>query len=177
MTKDERLGIFWKLMGIMIRQSKLSDMVVKLEKLGFFDAPASRSYHGNYEGGLFNHSVAVTNSLLKLTEDNELKCERKESPYIIGMFHDLCKCDQYIRVDGGYAYDNNLVLTGHGDKSVILAQQIMSLTEEEILCIRWHMGAYDKEENWNHFNAAIRKYNNVLWTHVADMIASQIEGV
>lgn len=111
MTKDERLGIFWKLMGIMIRQSKLSDMVVKLEKLGFFDAPASRSYHGNYEGGLFNHSVAVTNSLLKLTEDNELKWERKESPYIIGMFHDLCKCDQYIRVDGGYAYDNNLVLT------------------------------------------------------------------
>lgn len=60
---------------------------------------------------------------------------------------------------------------------MILAQQIMSLTEEEILCIRWHMGAYDKEENWNHFNAAIRKYNNVLWTHVADMIASQIEGV
>ena len=31
----------------------------KLEEWGFFDAPASTKYHGNYKGGLFDHSFAV----------------------------------------------------------------------------------------------------------------------
>lgn len=75
---------------------------------GFFTAPASRKYHGNYEGGLFDHSFHVTNTLLGLTEDCGLFWQRKESPYIVGMFHDLCKSDLYrhpevvqpMRVDG-----------------------------------------------------------------------------
>ena len=33
---------------------------------GFFTAPASVKFHGNYEGGLFDHSYAVTKTLLKL---------------------------------------------------------------------------------------------------------------
>jgi hypothetical protein len=53
----------------------------------------------------------------------------------------------------------------------------MKLTEEEVLCIRWHMGAFDDKENWNKFTAAVHKYTNVLWTHQADMIASQVKGV
>lgn len=31
-----------------------------LDDMGFFDAPASTKYHGNYAGGLFDHSLAVT---------------------------------------------------------------------------------------------------------------------
>ena len=27
---------------------------------GFFTAPASTKYHGNYEGGLFDHSLSVS---------------------------------------------------------------------------------------------------------------------
>ena len=149
-----------------------------LEDLGFFTAPASTKYHGNYEGGLFDHSYEVTKSLLELTEKMGLEWQRKESPYIVGMFHDLCKCDQYIRnADGTYSYANNLPLIGHGEKSVILVQQIMDITEEELLCIRWHMGAYDDSKVWNNLGAAIEKYPNVLWTHTADMMASRIKGV
>ena len=53
----------------------------------------------------------------------------------------------------------------------------MNLTEEEILCIRWHMGAYDDKENWNTIGAAIEKYPNVLFTHTADMMAARIVGI
>lgn len=43
--------------------------VSQLDKMGFFDAPASTTHHGAYEGGLFDHSLAVAKALVKLTED------------------------------------------------------------------------------------------------------------
>ena len=141
---------------------------------GFKTAPASTKYHGAFEGGLYQHSVAVTRELLHLTDRLALRWERPESPWIIGMFHDLCKIDAY-NLDPmcGYIHSDDQLLKGHGDKSVMLLSQFMTLTEEEILCIRYHMGAYETE-NWKQFDAAIKKYPNVLFTHTADMIASKL---
>ena len=53
----------------------------------------------------------------------------------------------------------------------------MELTDEEIACIRWHMGAFDDQKNWDYYGRAIEKYPNVLYTHTADMIASRIKGI
>lgn len=144
---------------------------------GFFTAPASTKYHGAVEGGLFDHSRNVFLRLNWLTKQNNLKWQRPESPFIVGMFHDLCKYDQYLpSTDGNqaYIYNTNTLLKGHGSKSVMLLSQFITLTEEEMLCIRYHMGAYEIEE-WSEFDAAIRKYPNVLWTHMADMLASKID--
>ena len=58
-----------------------------------------------------------------------------------------------------------------------MAQKLFDLTEEEMLCIRWHMGAYDESKNWNILGNAIEKYPNVLYTHTADMIASRVNGI
>ena len=58
-------------------------------------------------------------------------------------------------------------------KSIMLLSQFINLTEEELLCIRYHMGAYEKEA-WDQYDMAIKKYPNVLWTHHADMIASKL---
>ncbi len=153
---------------------------------GFLTAPASTKYHGNYKGGLFDHSWSVMNTLIGLTMDNKLEWQRPESPIIVGLFHDLCKCDQYREVKHGldleyedapvYEYNDKLLLKGHGDKSVMILSQFMRLTEEEVLCIRYHMGAYEKED-WSGFDLAIRKYQTVLWTHHADMLASKVKGV
>ena len=52
-----------------------------------------------------------------------------------------------------------------------------TLTEEEILCIRYHMGAFTEKEEWNDYTRAVNKYATVLWTHTADMLASHVEGV
>ncbi len=151
-----------------------------LNQTGFFEAPASSKYHGDYPGGLYEHSLFVYRRLNSITKNMNLKWERPESPFIIGVFHDICKCDQYRMIDdpNGYHYEhaNNLLLSGHGAKSVMLLSTQMQLTEEEMLCIRYHMGAYEKDD-WAGYDAAIRKYPNTLWTHTADMLASKVDGV
>lgn len=176
MTKEERIQ---KLRSLHIMGE---DQIQKLDQMGFFTAPASTKYHGNYEGGLFDHSWEVMKALTTLTENNALHWKNPASPKVVGMFHDLCKCDQYEEIshpcdpDVRYRRNEKVLLKGHGEKSVMLLSQFMHLTEEEILCIRYHMGAYETDD-WNEYDRAIRKYPNVLFTHTADMIASKIVGV
>lgn len=158
---------------------------------GFFTAPASTKYHGAYEGGLFDHSFEVAQLLVQLTKDCCLTWANNRSPYIIGMFHDLCKIDQYrhpimgdLRLDGvvkiedrSWEYNPDTLLKGHGDKSVMLLSQFYTLTEEEIACIRYHMGAFTDKAEWDDYTRAVRLHPNVLWTHHADMLASHVKGV
>ena len=157
------------------------DMMEYLMAYGFFTAPASTKYHGNYEGGLLNHSRMVTEYLLALTQANHLIWRKARSPFIVGMFHDLCKIDQYrhpkreMLVE--WEYNPDTLIKGHGDKSVILLSQHMTLTEEEAMCILYHMGAFTDREQWKDYTNAIHMFPNVLWTHHADMIASHIVGV
>lgn len=170
------------------KQSPVSGMVSAetirwLEDHGFFTSPASTKYHGNYEGGLFDHSFAVMTALVELTNNNGLVWTDERSPYIVGMFHDLCKIDQYVLIvdptDGSasYKYDTNTLLKGHGDKSVMLLSRHLKLTDEEVLCIRYHMGAFTEKEEWSDYTRAIHEYPNVLWTHQADMIASHVHNI
>lgn len=182
----KRLKIFSGMMGEKV-SNVFSDW---LADNGFFLAPASTKYHGNYEGGLFDHSFSVTEQLVVLTDKLNLKWQRKQSPWIVGMFHDLCKIDEYIKVvdeegqvmmgtdeirgeEAHFEHAADVLLKGHGDKSIMLLSQFMTLTEEEILCIRYHMGAYNSDD-WEGYDRAIRKYQTVLWTHTADMYASKV---
>jgi len=160
------------------------DVTGWLKSNGFFTAPASTKYHGNWEGGLYEHCLQVMNQLVALTGTNNLAWERRESPYLVGIFHDLCKIDQYEDNPKGmmigeppYVYNSASLLKGHGDKSVMLLSSLYRLTEEEVACIRYHMGAFTDKEEWNHYTNAIHVYPNVLWTHHADMIASHVLGV
>lgn len=78
---------------------------------------------------------------------------------------------------GEWEYATDTLLKGHGDKSVMVLAQYFKLTEEEIMCIRYHMGAFCDKSEWNDYTRAVHKYTNVLWTHQADMLASHVEGV
>ena len=130
MTELERKNKFAMLIDEYFDILETSKITNAFEDWGFFRAPASVNHHGNYEGGLFDHSFAVTEALLELTEKLDLKWWRPESPIIVGMFHDLCKCDQYIKKPGvylrgsetlvsgenlfHYEYNTNKTLKGHG---------------------------------------------------------------
>lgn len=153
-----------------------------LEDRGFTDLPASLNHHLKGHGGLLIHSVNVAKSLIELTEKLGLAWKRPESPIIVGLFHDLCKLEFYkYNYDiadskkSGYVHNDNpeFDLGGHGMLSVVLAQRFIKLTDEEIHCIRFHMGAYEQKD-WSKLDTAIRKYPNVLYTHTADMIASKL---
>jgi hypothetical protein len=166
------------------------DMLDWLVNRGFFKVPASTKYHGAHEGGLYQHSASVMKFLVQLTKDNDLYWQDERSPYIVGMFHDLCKIDQYrntaydLTLDGQpihnpceWEYNPHTLLKGHGEKSVMLLSQFYTLTEEEIACIRYHTGAFTPKEEWNDYTGAIHAYPNVLWTHQADMLASHVAGI
>lgn len=163
-----------------------------LVNMGFFIKPASISFHGQQSGDLFRHSFTVADVLIDMTEKFDVKWERPQSPFIVGMFHDVCKMDDYMDENASdivmmgtgspvsknpkWVKNPDRILSGHGDKSVMLLSQFMTLTEEEIFCISFHMGAYETDR-WNSYDAAIRKYETVLWTHTADMYASKVKGV
>ena len=63
-----------------------------LDELGFMRMPASIHHHLNHPGGLARHSVNVTRRLVALTDAFGVSWPRKESPYLVGMLHDLVKC-------------------------------------------------------------------------------------
>lgn len=144
--------------------------------MGYFKAPASTKYHSNYEGGLFDHSMAVFNAFISLSDGLTRKWERPESPFLIAFLHDLCKVDAYkINDDGTIEHANDCLLSGHGEKSVMMLHKLhLDFTEEEIACIRYHMGAFTDKEEWKYYTNAIHKYPNVLWTHTADIMATHL---
>lgn len=178
-TKEDRIKEYQQLVKS-IKIPYLISLIPELDEMGYFDQPASTRFHGAYEGGLFDYSLEVAKALVDLTDKLNLKWDRQSSPLVIGLFHDLCKCDNYIfdRESNKYIFNQDMIIPGHGDKSVIMLQQLLPLTDEEIACIRWHMGAYETDTKmWNYYGQAIEKYPNVLYTHMADMIASKIKGV
>lgn len=153
MTLAERIEKFNNLMGDIVPPEVKKDLLDK----GFFTAPASTKYHGNYEGGLFDHSC---------------KMDNYQHPVIAETLG-----GEEIRDDSKWEYAMDTLLKGHGDKSVMVLAQYFKLTEEEIMCIRYHMGAFCDKSEWNDYTRAVHKYTNVLWTHQADMLASHVEGV
>ena len=161
------------------------DKVQMLIDLNFTKAPASTKYHGDYVGGLFDHSWYMTRILYILTDKLGLEWGRKDSPSVIGYMHDLCKIDYYKCVPDGdsVSFEHNEQdvfkrFEGHGNKSVQILEQLnlLELTEEERMCIRYHMGAYDTADI-KIMSSIAQKYPNLYFVQLADLISSQIMGV
>lgn len=173
---DRNIKVLYKLC---VETGALTERAAEaLIDMGFLSAPASAKYHGNYAGGLFDHSCNVATVLIDLTKSMGLKWDDPGSPIRIGILHDLCKADQYefVPESNSYNHKDNTLITGHGIKSVVLAQRLpdVKLTEEEIACILYHMGAFTDEKEWKSYTNAIHKYPNVLWTHTADCYAAHV---
>lgn len=82
----------------------------------------------------------------------------------------------YVYVDG-WKVDDKFPI-GHGEKSVIILQRFIKLTDEEAIAIRWHM-IIDPSVNFDYpygypYNASIKKYPFLTLLQTADMEASQV---
>ena len=150
-----------------------------LKAHGFFAAPASLGHHGNRSGGLYIHSKNVANELNKYTRKLGLQWNDSRSAWLVGMFHDLCKINDYCYNWAGdkWEWNKNQLIPGHGEKSLMMLQQHLTLNEQEIACIRWHMGAFTEQKEWEYYGRAVERYPAVLFTHTADMYASRVLGV
>lgn len=178
-----------------VKRPDMDKLVKYLIASDFFTAPASTHFHDSEAGGLAAHSLDVYNALEWVV--GILKLEIKpESRIIIGLLHDVCKIDFYKRgiknvkegkkINGyGKEVDNWIEKevwevadefpAGHGEKSVFTIIPFISLTEFEILSIRWHMAAWDLSEMGKlSLRSALDKYPAIMAVHVADLIATYL---
>ena len=130
----------------------------------FFTAPSSTIYHGDYDGGLCQHSLNVYKAIkafIKNGKDLPVKEnaveEIPEDVLIIStLLHDVCKANFYVpeikftKDDATGAWKKyksykcvDSFPVGHGEKSVIMLQNFIRLKTQEILAIRWHMSFFD----------------------------------
>ena len=176
-NEERRIRDFTKYAGDILPEKKIRE----LAETGYFYLPASILYHGQQEGDLYLHSKTVATLLEELTERNGLTWQRPQSPRIIGLFHDLCKTQEYEWYKACGAEDKvsfhkrlDILLPGHGEKSVQIAQKFVDMTDEEMFCIRYHMGAFEGKDVWKYLERAAAKYPNILWTAHADLMAAWI---
>lgn len=168
----------------------IEELISWLETTDFYKAPASTRFHGNYEGGLLEHSLNVYDELSKdvsklMDKTDEIKFN-SDTVTLVALLHDLCKTNIYkidyrntkdkfgnwIKVPYYTIEDNEPY--GHGEKSVMLASQFIKLTLEEMYSIRWHMGFTEGKEQYNYISAAYNKYDLAVLTHIADLKATYL---
>lgn len=145
------------------KRTGIESVVSYLEQAGFFLAPASVSRHLSYEGGLLEHSLNVWKMAQMLRMQTigmrpELEKQLPEdSVTIAALLHDVCKANIYKTVQkwrkdennrwesyDAYDTDYSRFPVGHGEKSVIMLLRLgLQLTNDEIIAIRWHMGAWN----------------------------------
>jgi len=174
-----------------IKRDGLDELLAWLEKSDFYYAPASTKYHGNYEGGLLEHSLNVYDNLMKVVDTFPIHNTtfEKETLTVISLFHDLCKVNFYkkgsrnVKGEDGKWFAKEVyeisekVPLGHGEKSCILIQQFMKLSVEELLSIRWHMGGFDSASRGGDYSmSGAQDYTKlVTLLQVADMLATMNE--
>ncbi len=160
----------------------------------FFTAPASTRFHGNYEGGLLEHSLNVYDCLCDIMKRPRIKEVyeieySEESIAIAALLHDLCKINFYnvsfrnVKNDMGkwesvpfYTIDDSLPY-GHGEKSVYIISGYMRLTRDEAFAIRYHMGFSADKENHGNVGKAMEMFPLAFFLNCADSEAAYyVEG-
>lgn len=173
-------------------------VIEDLEKDGFFEAPASSGHHLNIQGGLCQHSLNVCKAGLmiweglKTLDPSGVNNAKRESVIIATLLHDVCKTDIYKRTvkkrknklgqwedSEGYSVSYKDFPMGHGEKSVImLLCSGLELHDDEMLAIRWHMGAWginmNSYEDQRNYDTARQKYPLCSIIQSADSLAAAI---
>ena len=193
MTEKERFCELLKSTG----RKGIDAVIAGLEQLGFFEAPASTRFHGSEPGGLLRHSLNVYLQIVLLYKAESqilpdlAKKVPPESLVVAALLHDVCKAEVYKQVekfrkdkDGkwekytAYGVDYADFPFGHGEKSVIrLLRWGLEMTDDEMLAIRWHMGAFDladSPEARSSFTEAGKKAPLLALLIAADGLASHI---
>ena len=160
-----------------------TDAEERLAQIGYFKQPASKGHHLSGYGGLAKHSVNVTERLVELTKALQVRWPREESPYLVGMLHDLVKCRCYRlrgETNGKPEWEYiQPVYPGHGACSAAIASEIgIKLERDEIVAITYHMGVYGvgKEYTDKEFDNALRWHGQqVIATCCADWYAARVD--
>ena len=175
---------FLNILGTIQREG-MENLIDFIKKSDFLRAPASTRFHGDFEGGLVQHSMKVYEILQHKVQHCITPLNVPEDTVkIVGLLHDISKANFY-KVDYRNAKNargewekvpyytiEDTIPYGHGEKSVMMLTEYIKLTPEEKYAIRWHMGYSEPKEVYNSLRAAYEKYPLALLTHEADLEAT-----
>lgn len=172
-----------------VQRNGIENLIEYIQKTDFFKAPASTRFHGNYEGGLLEHSMNVY-KLLKQKLSQKPYSDTLQVPedtiILVTLLHDLCKANYYAidyrnrkNADGVWVKEpyytiNDTIPYGHGEKSVMMITKFIDLSMEEMYAIRWHMGFTEPKELYNTISTVYEKYPLALALHEADLEATYL---
>lgn len=165
-----------------VKREGMEDFIKFLESTDFFTAPASTRFHGDFAGGLVEHSMKVYEILVEKVKTSSKPIEVSEDTLkIVALLHDVCKANFY-KVDYRNAKNalgvwekvpyytvEDTIPYGHGEKSVMMITEYIKLTSEEKYCIRWHMGFTEPKELYGTLGEAFKKYPLALLVNEADL--------
>ena len=169
-----------------VKREGIEDLLLYMDEIGFYTAPASTRFHGAESGALAKHSMNVMLVAEKLSFNLLGKgwwAENRDSVIICALLHDLGKAGQFGKplyvenvlksgkpATAPFKYNDDLMTLPHEVVSVIEATKFIDLTEDEQRAIAWHNGLYGI------FKYDIQGKENELYMiiHFADMWASRV---
>lgn len=165
-----------------------NDLITHLDKVGFFEAPASIKYHSAYPGGLVEHSIKVYNELVNLVNMRQLDYDN-ETLIKVALCHDICKADLYEyylkneKVDGQWVQRNAYRMREATDRytvgdggftSYMVASRYISFTDEEIVAI-CNFNHIVNIKSYPECSSLLSKYPLTILLHEADIVATYIQ--
>ena len=166
------------------KRKGIQELVNWLDRSNFKVAPASTRYHGNHEGGLLEHSLNVYNECIRQKDLIKLFNIPQDTLIITSLLHDICKVNYYkmdvrnVKKNGAWVQEpyytvDDMFPMGHAEKSIIIAQQFIQLSDVEIAMIRAHMGGF-VSDNYFSPSSVYNKYPEAIVLHNADLIATYV---
>jgi len=117
-----------------VERKGMEDMIQWLNDNNYWTAKGSKNYHGNYAGGLVDHSWNLYTLYIELQEKFNYHVP-VETSILCSFLHDVVKC--HAKYNG---FTDNI--QGHGRYSTNIVKDLMELTSLEEQIIQFHMGMY-----------------------------------
>jgi putative nucleotidyltransferase with HDIG domain len=169
-----------------VSRDGINTLIVRLDAMGFFNAPCSGGFHLAENGGLVEHSNNVCLLALKIAE--QVGYQNRDSVIIASLLHDVGKCGDYGKENYVENYlakrdkegnpirsttkpfttNKNLLYIPHEVRSVAIIRQWFSLTEEEEHAIYYHNGKY------THTGYDLKETPLQMIVHFADLYNSRV---
>lgn len=173
----------------------MEELIVYLEKNGFFEAPCSGANHLAKEAGLLEHSLNVYSVASDVYEFEGVKKVPYESLILVTLLHDVGKIGDYGKPnyvenmikDGRptkanpeqkykrseakpYVTNTELLYVPHEIRSISIITKFIDLTEEEYFAILYHNGMYGDLK----YALTGKETPLYLLLHFADMWCSRV---
>ena len=79
-----------------VQREGVEDLIKFIDSTDFFKAPASTRFHGDFEGGLLQHSMKVYEILKEKVKNSPVPIDVSEDTVkIVALLHDICKVNYY----------------------------------------------------------------------------------